>query len=299
MADFRQVEDNFRQLDRRLREQIAGWAGSKGDLLDEVLSNRSGIAESDQGRSFRAFYDLLLSADRQAELTDLLDRLHAIETIDDLDPRLARVHFDWIDASERTQATVRQLSEQLRRFLDDQAYLENRRVSDVLRSIESNALRLRDMAEPAVAMAVDATRVPVVLPLERPLYRRTRTTPLEQQSIERGETDIDASVLLDQTFVDRDALAERVFRALGARQQVGLHDVVAASPLDHGLAELVTYFGLRAPGVDVVFDDDARAEVRWRADPDTVDNGDENVDPGERVADIPRVTFARHRTEPT
>lgn len=299
MADFRQVEDNFRQLDRRLREQIAGWAGSKGDLLDDVLSNRSGIAESDQGRSFRAFYDLLLSADRQAELTDLLDRLHAIETIDDLDPRLARVHFDWIDASERTQATVRQLSEQLRRFLDDQAYLENRRVFDVLRNIESNALRLRDMAEPAVAMAVDDTRVPIVLPLERPLYRRTRTTPLEQQSIERGETDIDASVLLDQTFVDRDALAERVFRALGARQQVGLHDVIAASPLDHGLAELVTYFGLRAPGVDVVFDDDARAEVRWRADPDPVDHDDETADPEERVADIPRVTFARHRTEQT
>src|SRR5690606_7504761 len=197
-----------------------------------------------------------------------------------------------IDASERTQATVRQLSEQLRRFLDDQAYLENRRVFDVLRSIESNALRLRDMPEPAVAMEVDDTRVPVVLPLERPLYRRTRTTPLEQQSIERGETDIDASVLHEQTFVDRDALAERVFRALGARQQVGLHDVIEASPLDHGLAELVTYFGLRAPGVDVVFDDDARAEVRWRSDPDIVDHDDETADPEERVADIPRVTFA-------
>ncbi len=36
LADFRQVEENFRDLDRRLREQIAMWDGSKGDLLDDL-----------------------------------------------------------------------------------------------------------------------------------------------------------------------------------------------------------------------------------------------------------------------
>jgi hypothetical protein len=107
LGDFRQVEENFRSLDRQLREQIAGWAGSKGELLDDVVANRKGIADSDQGRSFRAFYDLLLSAERQAELSDLLTRLHAIDTLPDRDPRLERVHFDWMLASERTQATVR------------------------------------------------------------------------------------------------------------------------------------------------------------------------------------------------
>jgi hypothetical protein len=75
LADFREVEENFRQLDRNLREQIARWSGSKGGLLDEALGTRSSIAESDQGRSFQAFYDFLLSHDRQRELTELLDRL--------------------------------------------------------------------------------------------------------------------------------------------------------------------------------------------------------------------------------
>ena len=142
LADFRQVEENFRLLDRQLRERIAGWDGSKGEFLDELIADRHSIAESDQGRSFRAFYDLLLSAERQVELTELLDRVH--DTSDDhnaeiteLDPRLARTHFDWIDASERTQRTVRLLSEQLRRFLDDQVWLENRRVFELLRSIET------------------------------------------------------------------------------------------------------------------------------------------------------------------
>ena len=55
LADFREVEENFRKLDRRLREKIAGWQGGKGELLDDVLGSRETIADSDQGRSFQAF----------------------------------------------------------------------------------------------------------------------------------------------------------------------------------------------------------------------------------------------------
>ena len=71
LADFRQVEDDFRVLDRDLRDKIAAWSGGKGELLDEILGNRRGIADSDQGRSFHAFYDFLLSASRQEEVTEL------------------------------------------------------------------------------------------------------------------------------------------------------------------------------------------------------------------------------------
>jgi hypothetical protein len=164
LSDFREVEENFRRLDRNLRQQIAGWSGSKGALLDETLGSRNSIAESDQGRSFQAFYDFLLSHQRQAELTDLLERLQGIGEITDHDERLARIHFDWIDASDRTQATVRLLSEQLRRFLDDQVWLENRRVFDLLRGFESKALKVRDLHDPVVTMEMDNASVSVGLP---------------------------------------------------------------------------------------------------------------------------------------
>ena len=104
------------------------------------------IADSDQGRSFQAFYDLLLSPARQRELTELLERVHRLDLVEHGDARLRYIHHDWLDAGERTQATVRQLSEQLRRFLDDQVWLENRRVMELLRSIESRSLALRDRA---------------------------------------------------------------------------------------------------------------------------------------------------------
>lgn len=281
LSDFREVEDNFRQLDRRLREQIARWTGSKGELLDEALGSRSSIAESDQGRSFRAFYDFLLSSDRRAELTELLRGLEQIEAIAEHDERLARIHFDWIDASERTQATVRLLSEQLRRFLDDQVWLENRRVFDLLRSIEAKALQVRDLAAPEVEMELDDPKVTVILPMERPLHRQTRSTALDSGPVEQGEHDFDSSALLDQIFVDREALVQRVLGSLGRRDQIALAEVVAGQPLEHGLAELIGYLSLREPGLEVVFDEDGRAQIAWRS-------GE-----GDRVADLPRVTFTR------
>ncbi|MGB6040475.1 MAG: DUF3375 family protein, partial [Gordonia sp. (in: high G+C Gram-positive bacteria)] len=60
LSDFREVESNFRTLDRQMRERIATWRGTKGELLDEIVGSRNIISDSDQGRSFQAFYDLLL-----------------------------------------------------------------------------------------------------------------------------------------------------------------------------------------------------------------------------------------------
>ena len=311
LSDFRQVEANFRDLDRDLREQIALWEGSKGELLDDLFTNRRGITDSDQGRSFRAFYDLLLSSEKQAELTDLLARLHAIDAISDLDPRLARVHYDWIDASERTQGTVRRLSEQLRRFLDDQVWMENRRVFDLLHSIEVKAIQARDLhgtdaVDAAVAMDLDDTVVPVVLPMERPLYRRVRTTGLASTPVEVGVADLDRSVLFDQLHVDRDALLRTILERLGPRQEIRLDEVVAAVPLEQGLAELIGYLSIDEPQLTMHFDPDERVQVRWTAAVDGQGTGSGREDspvPGddpdeseqvERVADLPLVTISRH-----
>ena len=287
LSDFREVEENFRHLDRDVRQQIAGWAGTKGELLDEVIGTRDMIAESDQGRSFQAFYDFLLSYQRQEELTDLLERVRSLE-IAGRDDRLSQVHYDWIDASERTQATVRLLSEQLRRFLDDQVWLENRRVFDLLRTIEGKALRLRDHKDPPVTTEMDDSRVPVNLPMERPLYRRPNVTPIASDRADAGRDDFDPAALVDQVYIDREELVRRVFDRLGPSPQVGLRDVVAAAPLEQGLAELIGYLSLAELGecgVAVVFDDQHREQIGWT---------DDDV---ERIVDMPGVTFSRERVD--
>ncbi|MFJ8963645.1 DUF3375 domain-containing protein [Lentzea sp. NPDC102401] len=282
LADFREVEANFRTLDRDLRERIASWDGAKGALLDEVLGNRNSIADSDQGKTFQAFYDFLLSYEKQEELSDLLQRVQLLEAVGDVDPRMRHIHHDWMDAAERTQATVRLLSEQLRRFLDDQIWLENRRVMDILRSIESTALKLRDHSVVDLVSTVDGIAPTIVLPMERPLYTPPEKVPLNSDGISTADEDVDSSALFEQIYVDPEHLSEGVREVLRGRGQIGLRDLLDQRPLKQGLAELVTYLSLNDPSFLVVFDEKTHEQVHWR-----------DVDGYERAATLPRVTFTQ------
>jgi hypothetical protein len=123
----------------------------------------------------------------QDELNRLLENVHQLTEISEADPRLRHIHYDWLDAAERTQATVRQLSEQLRRFLDDQVWSENRRVIDILHEIESHALRLREERIP-VTTELDAASPDLVLPMERPLYAPVAKAAIDSRSIQPADS---------------------------------------------------------------------------------------------------------------
>ena len=282
LADFREVEENFRKLDRRLRERIAVWHRGKGELLDEVLGSRETIAGSDQGRSFQAFYDFLLSAARQEELTGLLEAVHSLEDLTGKDTRLRHVHYDWLDAAEQTQATVRQLSEQLRRFLDDQVWFENRRVIDILRGIESHVLRLRDQKDIPVTMEIDAPAPVITLPLERPLYAPVRKARIDSGNVRPADEETDPAALFEQVYVDPEPLRGVVRQALRQSPQVGLAELIAGNPIRQGVAELVTYLSLKDGTFGLVFDEDQAEHVSWQ-----------EADGRERKVTMPRVTFVR------
>lgn len=286
LADFREVEENFRKLDRQLREKIAGWHGGKGELLDDVLGSRESISGSDQGRSFQAFYDFLLSAARQEELSELLDRVHATAGIAERDARLRLIHYDWLDAAERTQATVRQLSEQLRRFLDDQVWFENRRVIDILRQIESRALALRETKNIPVSMEIDAPAPAIRLPMERPLYAPVKKARITSDNVEDADEETDPSALFEQVYVDPEPLRGGIRQALRGQPRIGLAELVNRHPLQQGVAELVTYLALRDEAFAIVYDEAHRERITWS-----------DADGRERAATLPRVTYARRRSE--
>jgi hypothetical protein len=288
LSDFREVEQNFRRLDRRVRERIALWNGAKGALLEEIMGERDAIAESDQGRSFRAFWDLLMSSRRQELLSERLERVLALPAVAALepDPRTRRVHYDWLEAGEVTQRTVAQLSAQLRRFLDDQAWLENRRIMDILHGLEAGALALRDHPPPGAVMEIEEARADIDLPMERPLHRPAARAAVTETPPAAGDADIDAGALFDQVVVDRAPLALHVRRALEDRPQVALGELIAARPLTQGLAELVTYLQLASDSFGTVIDEARPDVIVWRAD-------DGDGSPVMRRATLPRVIFVR------
>lgn len=284
LADFREVEQNFRTLDRAVREQITTWDGSQGDLLASIFANQQDISSSIQGRTFQGFWDYLMSPQRRNELQDLLHRATAIESLAQ-EPNLqalAHLHQDWLPAVEQTQNTVRQLSQQMRRLLDDKVFLENKRVMQLIRGIEAGALATRDRAPQGPFVDIAAPVVQVALPFERPLYEPSRKVLVDDEVLTADDGDLDAEALFTQFHVDTARLNANIDAVLAEVPQATLQDIIDVHPISQGLAEVVAYYQLATDSDWASIDAGSTQKLSW-----TLPDG------GIREADIDQIIFVR------
>lgn len=285
LSDFREVEDNFRRLDRGVREQIATWQGSRGSLLDDVFGERDAISNSDQGVSFAAFWDFLMSSARQDEFDQLLEQVMALPAIDTSEEQVRYVLHDWLKAGDAVQRTVAHLSQQLRRFLDDQTFAQNRRIAQLVRGIEASALQVRDEQPSGAFISLPGVRADIAMPMSRPLHDPSNPVTLEDVSIGAGEEDFAVDSLYSYFTVDRQRLRAAVDEALEDRDQVSLGAVIGSHGLHQGLAELVTYLAIADADPNSVFAEDGTELVQWEHEEATIS------------AQIPTVIFTGGKDE--
>jgi len=266
LSDFREVEQNFRKLDRQVREQIATWDGTQGELLASIFANQQDISGSLQGRTFQGFWDYLMSPQLRTELRDLLQRATEIDALAGLDnlQSVSNLHQDWLPAVEQTQATVRQLSQQMRRLLDDKVFLENKRIMQLVRSIEAGALAVRNDVPSGTFAEIAAQSVDVVLPFERPLYEPSRRVLLDDAVTAADDVDVDAGALFSQFHVDTERLKAQIEDVLAGAEQATLGEVTATHPLSQGLAEIVAYFQLATESNWATINPDQVQHLSWQ-----------------------------------
>lgn len=266
LSDFRAVEHNFRFLDSQVREKIATWDGTKGALLEQIFGDRDVIVDSDQGKSFQAFWDFLMSSRSQEEFTSLLEKVFSMNAVASIaeDRRLRRIHFDWLEAGEHTQRTVASLSQQLRRYLDNQAYLENKRIMEILDSIAHKALQVKQRMPSGNFMTISNSSPDIRLPMERPLYAPPLKVIIDSAIKEAAEEGIDLQKLYDQVYVDKNELQANIQKELQTQDQITLSAVIEKHPLSKGLAELVTYLTIASENSLTIFDELHNEEIRWQ-----------------------------------
>src|SRR6202040_2297363 len=92
-----------------------------------------------------------------------------------------------LEAGEVAQRTVARLSQQLRRYVDDQALLENRRIMEVIREVEQNALAVRNQAPGGLFMELDESAPSLELTMDRPLFSPPFKPVLPDQAVIDGD----------------------------------------------------------------------------------------------------------------
>ncbi len=288
LADFREVEANFRDITRSVQEQRLVEEATKGDIVGYVIDADKTLAESDQGRSFDAFWQFLISPTRKQELRGLLERVFALPDLagDVRNSSMLRYMIQHLsEAGIRIVQSNHRLAQQLRRMLEEAQLRENRRVFELVDEIKKCALEVKQHP-PADRDFFEVEGRPVVtMDMERPLWRPPERPSFENQPLEIDEEaleHIDVTELFDLFAVERGQLEHHIEEVLVYRTQATLQDVIEQFPIERGLSEVITYMAIASDTHKHAIDDLTRETI-------TVKTPNR---PPRRIS-LPRIIFTR------
>jgi hypothetical protein len=289
LGDFRQVEANFRSLDKETRKTITRSGLQKGLVLDQVFGDQDVIDSSDEGQSFSAFFELLMTPQMRSAMRHNLQSLLAHEEARNLvqqDTLLSHLYSYLLEAGAKVNLTRQQITDQLRRYIQEQSQ-DNKRILELIRDFEAQAHRLEELdsrSYPAFAQLPEQQATLSML-LSRGLYHPPRSEQFSGLVAETApEAEVDLRTLFEVSHIDEQQLQHQIHRCLSEHQgQVTLAQVIERYPIRHGLDEVLTYIKLACEQTLPAHIDTTREQqIRWQAEPELW-----------RLLRIPAITFVR------
>jgi ElaB/YqjD/DUF883 family membrane-anchored ribosome-binding protein len=248
LGDFREVEDNFRQIHRGIVERHARADASKGTIVSQAFAAYDALRQSDQGRSFYAFYDFLISRQGQQEWRELTERL--LQTIQTQEIPADTLLLQNIKSMLLRQGRVvyeanDKMAEKLSRIITEKELAKQRRLRQELGAIKEIVLALKDQPDLPVGFELEEP-VEIKLAIERKLNLQPKVSvgslPQPHAAMAVVEDPQRFAQLLQSKAIDRKKLWEGIEAVLARRETATLAEVIEVNGLQQGLAEVVTYF---------------------------------------------------------
>ena len=256
-ADFRRVEDSWREADRTLRQAILSAQQHRGAVMDQLLDGHAALLHTQEGRVFENFQQQL---DDLAELADMRGRLRAIlahplvgQALDDLQRSELQLLVPQLIKEAKVVQAVRARSErEVAQFMKTGQAAENQRVGQLLNDILNQALSIdwtrqatRRQSVPLPPLSVAVSNLPLIERLraksldgggEAELLLATQYAQLD---------DMDAEFWQAFEGLDKEALLAQTLALLEARATpLTLADLAQALPPgQHDLETLAQWIG--------------------------------------------------------
>lgn len=251
IADFKDVEQNFRSLTRTVQEAQLQQDTRKGAVVSRVLDADQALKESDQGQSFYAFWNFLMSASKRQELKSMIQTVYQLEELQPVTQEyglLRRIERSLLNAGEYIVQSNHRLTEKLRQMLDERNLQENRRVAELITEVQYLALQMIHDA-PTEPDFWTLEGEPVVhLVMARPLHpleeSEVPTFSLDFTDLPNITLDEEIAELYQQFYVDEDLLTQRIAQTLEHCSTIALTDLIQLYPVTQGLPEIVAYLAI-------------------------------------------------------
>lgn len=271
LSDFKEVDDNFKEIIKQIYKRQTDNEGKK-NILNYIFDAYAELKDSQQGKSFYAFWEFLLSSELQKEwdeLTDLLYKTLDKRNIDSKDKFLKEMKKHLFDAGEKVSKTNDRMSEKLSLIIRNNGNSDTQATKQVINDIKKLLLNTTQNKE-----RNNASLSYEVVELNLPLERQLNLTP--KQEIEYKNVPTEASLditeleRLDKLYnhhqIDRKILRKRIDIILRENTQTTLAEVIELNNgIEKGLSELFGYISILKEYKTVV-SDDRKQEIAFSKD---------------------------------
>lgn len=246
LSDFKQVEYNFRELDREARENQINDNLTKGKFLENIFKVQDLLYDTDQGKTFKAFWEFIMSRTKQDELEELLKALKDIPEIRQVKKGnfIDRLKINLVEAGNKVHKTNHLLIDQLSRYLSEKNLLENKRIIELIKEIKSYSLEVKNKP-PQLKKFIEIEEKPDLSSvMNRELFNPPAQVIFEENEINEGGGDFDNSLLYNMIFIDKEELKQQIKELLRYSTQVSLTDIIKKYPITRGVAEIIAYLDI-------------------------------------------------------
>ena len=289
-SDFRYVRDEFDKLNRELRERIMDDEGSRGQVLDALFAGVDLIGNSEAGRTFHAFWNLLTDPEQNATLDAALDAVLSREFACHLQSHerrfLLKIVPSLLEQGRMVHDVLQYFARSLKQFVQSREYLEQKRINNLLKEAQCAARELKEniKATDSIHQALQLTSVRLRSVDQWVLFDPSENTISKGVSAsEPASVGFDIiSELVAHSEINFRLLEENIRAALKEHKSVTVAEVIQQFPANQGLGSVVGYLALGSRyGVTV---SEQSETVHWKGE-----------DGPWRCATIPTIYFHKER----
>lgn len=249
LSDFKDVDDNFKNIIKDIYQKQIDPTLNKGGILQYTFDALDELKSSSQGKSFYAFWDFLLAREMQSELETLISNLFQTlkkKNIDSGDAFLQNMVEYLYESGRKVYQTNDKMADKLSRIIRENEMSRADTTQRIVQEIKNTLIEIAKKGKkPDISLTVD-DGMEINIPFDRKItFEQSENTDYDftpasdDMSIDELE---ELGKVFGNIYIDRKMLEKNIRETMKGKSQVTLFDVVEQYPLKQGLPELFAYF---------------------------------------------------------
>lgn len=252
LSDFKEVEDNFKEITTDIYLKHAEGSLTKSHILEFTFDAIDELKNSQQGKSFYAFYTFILTPSLQEEWGNLTKELY--KTLEDKEIEISDYFLKGMkknlhSSGQKVSKANDKMAEKLSRIIRENEASKSEITKNIIQDIKKYLIELsKAKIKPDISFELEID-VDIKIPFDRKLtFEQSEEIVYKSNPITANQNIINSeqsNKLFAQFRIDKELLRKRIKEVLRDKSQTTIAEVIENfGGIEKGLPELFGYIGI-------------------------------------------------------